>query len=107
MSPVHSEFNFHDSQLADFSVGPRREVALHIVLDPVWNEKKEKRVVVRFGAIENMSEVVAYFERLQKPADAGLFVAEVERFVVARSAATLELASVGMLQIQSKKVVIE
>lgn len=107
MSPAHSEINFHDAQLADFSVGPRREVTLQIALDPVWNLKGAKSVVVRFGAIENMPEVTVYFEKLVRPSDPTRFVAEVDQLVLKKGLARFELSGLGLLEIRSAKVVIE
>jgi hypothetical protein len=56
-------FNFHDGRLTDFSVGPRKEVTLHIALDSVWNQKQERTVLVRFGAIAYSGQTDQLFRR--------------------------------------------
>jgi hypothetical protein len=45
-----------------FSVGPRREVVLEIVLDPVWNKAAGNMVRIRFGAIKNFEVVKEFFD---------------------------------------------
>ena len=70
-------YNFHDGHLRDFSVGPRNEVTLHIALNPVWNQKQDCTVLVRFGAIRNFDAVVAFFGKLERPNIEGRSIAEV------------------------------
>ena len=45
--------NFHDGQLASFTLGPRRELTLEIALDPVWN----KSAFLSIGAIRRHREL--------------------------------------------------
>lgn len=59
--------NFHDGLLMGFTIGPRRELTLEIVLDPVWNGGAAPAVSVRFGGIENFEEVAAWFRFLPQP----------------------------------------
>ncbi len=55
------KYNLHDSHIAQFSFGPRREVTLTIALDPVWNENLEATIKLRFSAIENYEAVQSFF----------------------------------------------
>jgi hypothetical protein len=68
--------NYHDGQLACFTVGPRRELTLEIALDPVWNKHAPPSASVRFGAIENYHEVAAFFRALPPPRPNG-YIAEI------------------------------
>ena len=105
MSLAASQFNFHDAQLADFSVGPRKEVTLHIALDPVWNGKEKKSVVVRFGAIENMPQVTTYFDQLERPSGSDGFVAGICSLTQSKkNSVVLALSDYGSLEIRAKKV---
>ena len=69
--------NFHDGQLAGFTLGPRRELTLEIALDPVWNKGAQSSVSVRFGNIENFDEVASYFRSLPSPPHSDAYIAEV------------------------------
>ncbi|MBL7998367.1 MAG: hypothetical protein JNL32_06995 [Candidatus Kapabacteria bacterium] len=55
------KYNLHDSHIAEFSFGPRREVTLTVALDPVWNINKPATIKLRFSAIENYEAVQSYF----------------------------------------------
>lgn len=68
--------DYHDSHLASFTLGPRRELALEVALDPVWN-KGAPSASVRFGGIENYDEVAAFFRALPPPPQADAYIAEI------------------------------
>jgi len=68
--------NYHDSQLARFTLGPRRELTLEIALDPVWNKQAPPSASVRFGGIENYDAVVSFFRALPPPRPNG-YIAEI------------------------------
>ena len=68
--------NFHDSQLAGFALGPRRELSLEIAIDPAWNKGSAVSTSVRFGGIENFDEVVAFFDALPLPRHPDAYIAE-------------------------------
>lgn len=59
------KYNYHDGWLSGVSIGPRREVKLHIILDSVWNNNKSV-VEIRFAGINNHDEVAEYCEILAK-----------------------------------------
>lgn len=67
--------NYHDAQLASFTLGPRRELTLEVDLNPVWN-KEMRSVSVRFGGIENYDEVKLFFHALPKPPRADAYIAQ-------------------------------
>src|SRR6186997_2368785 len=69
--------NFHDGHLANFTLGPRRELTLEIALDPVWNKEAPSSAFVRFGGIGNFDEVAAFFRALPEPRQADESIAEV------------------------------
>jgi len=69
--------NFHDGQLASFTLGPRRELTLEIALDPVWNREAPSSASVRFGGIENFDEVASFFRALPPPPHSDAYIAEV------------------------------
>lgn len=68
---MHSSFRgtltyeYHDSWLERFELGPRRELILQIRLDPVWNPRAPEDVRLRFGGIQNFDEVRTFFDLLE------------------------------------------
>ena len=68
--------NYHDGQLAKFTLGPRRELTLEVDLNPVWNKEK-RSASVRLGGIENFDEVNSFFEALPKPPRPDAYLAEI------------------------------
>ena len=69
--------NFHDGQLASYTIGPRRELTLEIALDPVWNKEAPPSASVRFGGIENFADVASFFRALPPPRRPDHYLAEV------------------------------
>jgi hypothetical protein len=69
--------NFHDGQLASFTLGPRRELTLEIALDPVWNKEGPSSAFVHFGSIGNFDDVVSFFRALPQPPRPDAYIAEV------------------------------
>ena len=99
------QHNFHDAQLVNFELGPRRELSLQIAVDPVWNERLDRSVTVRFGGIENYDEVAAYFRALPKPARAGAYIAEIIGLKMAgETKVAIELADIGCVRVQARHV---
>src|SRR5262245_5624530 len=68
--------NYHDSHLAGFTLGPRRELILDIALSPVWN-KDACSASVRFGGIKNYDEIVSFFRGLPAAPRADAYIAEI------------------------------
>lgn len=58
--------NYHDANLINYKLGPRNEITLIIVLDPIWNNNIKKEINIRFGAIENMEEVRQFFTSFEE-----------------------------------------
>ena len=58
-------YEYHDSTLESCQFGPRRELNLQILLDPVWNPQAPQRVTLHFTAIENFDEVREFFKEVQ------------------------------------------
>ena len=82
MATAHMKFrsfrhNFHDAHLTRFTLGPRRELALEIALDPVWNKDHPHSASVRFGGIENYDEVALFFHALPQPPRPDAYIAEI------------------------------
>lgn len=62
------KYEYHDSFLEDIKIGPRREINLSIYINPVWNDKIEKSVKLKFSAIDNFETVKEFFEnKIIKP----------------------------------------
>jgi hypothetical protein len=57
--PLRHEY--HDGRLDAVEVGPRREVTLHIGLDPVWNDGEALVRRIHFSAIKNFEQVADFF----------------------------------------------
>lgn len=98
-------YNFHDSQLLDFCLGPRKEVTLEIALDPVWNEGVRRTVQVRLGAIQNFDEVTAYFGRIVRPKQSEWAMAEVIGLTHSgdrKDRVMLDLSPGGSVEVQSR-----
>ena len=108
---IHMKFrsfrhNYHDGQLASFTLGPRQELTLEIALDPVWN-KTRLSVSVRFWGIENFDEVAAFFLALPPPSCPDAFIAEVIGLLYLGQGpnwVVIDLASHGHIRIQSHHV---
>ena len=69
--------NFHDGQLASFTLGPRRELKLAIALDPLWNKEAPSSTSVLLGGIENFAQVASFFRALPPPPRPDAYIAEV------------------------------
>lgn len=50
------EREYHDRGIVRIDVGPRREVVLHVRLDPVWNGGDQSVRQLRFSASEKFDE---------------------------------------------------
>jgi hypothetical protein len=66
MDATELQHRYHDSSLEGHTIGPQRELVLEIRLDKVWNPGGPEIVHLRFGAIDNMTEVREFFEGLAK-----------------------------------------
>ena len=88
-----------------FTLGPRRELILDVLLDPVWN-KHSASANLRFGAIENFDQVSSFFGSLPKPQADGC-IAEIEKLEaddVGGNALLLQLSAQASLRIESRKI---
>jgi hypothetical protein len=93
--------------LLDFTIGPRREVALEIALDPFWNKGDGRTVRVHLGAVDNLDEVAAYFYGLRKPVQPGGAIAGVIGLAYVgdrKDAVVVDLERCGSVTIQSRRV---
>lgn len=66
MSLPELHYNFHDSLLCGYTLGPRSEVTLKIQLCNVFYQGGPL-VLIRFSKIVNFSTVKAYFEPIEQP----------------------------------------
>jgi hypothetical protein len=102
-------YNFHDGQLIDFSIGPRREISLHVRLDPVWNEQQDRTVIIRFGGIVNMESVRSFFERIERPQNENHAIDEVIGLIHSREkrdVIVLDLQESGSIEIHTRNVTV-
>jgi hypothetical protein len=98
-------FNYHDGRLISAQVGPRHEVTLVVLLDPVWNDGREKECRVRLSAIQNFDEVARFVHSLKAPAHADAVVDDVTRLAwTPEGNVQLELARNGFLEVHRPKV---
>jgi len=98
--------NYHDSHLVNFTLGPRRELAMEVALDPVWN-KDAASASVRFGGIDNYDEVVTFFQTLPKPLRADAYITEIiglEHSKVEPNSVIIDLAGHGDVKVRSHHV---
>jgi hypothetical protein len=100
MDATGLKHRYHDSSLERHRIGPQRELILEIRLDGVWNPGAPKTVRLRFGAIDNMTEVRKFFEEVAK----SQVPDRVERLaLVGKGKWVLELDHGGRLAIATKK----
>ena len=100
------QHNYHDGQLASFTLGPRRELTLVVALDPVWN-KDQRSASIRFGGIENYDEVASFFRALPSPAQADAYIAEIiglQYLGEGPNWAIVDLAGHGHIKVRSHHV---
>lgn len=101
------KYNYHDSQLAGFTLGPRRELTLEIALDPVWNTEASPSASIRFGGIENFEEVAPFFRTLPPPPRSDCYIAEITglKYLGDRpNRVLIDLADQGQILVQSRNV---
>ena len=106
------DHNFHDGCVYEFRLGPRRELALVVGLDPVWNPGGG-RIVIRFGGIENFDEVSEFFRKIERPNEQDAAIDQVDRMKCDTSLVskglrrfTLELDHNGAVEIDCRTVTI-
>ena len=98
--------NYHDSHLISFTLGPRRELALEVALDSVWN-KDASSASLRFGGIENYDDVVAFFQALPKPSQVDAYIAEIgglEYLKAKPNTVNIEIADHGHVNVCSQHI---
>ncbi len=44
------KYEYHDSQLENYQIGPRNDLTLNIFLDPVWNNGAPENVSIRLAS---------------------------------------------------------
>lgn len=97
-----TKYNCHDGQLEEYQIGPRNELRLYILLDPVWNPDGPERCTIRFGKIRNMHEVRSFFSHIPDKPKHGDFLDEILGIVYKyKSIWLLDLAGAGGLLIES------
>lgn len=99
--------NFHDGQLASFTLGPRHELTLEIALNPVWHKEAPPVTTVRFGGIENFDEVASFFRALPTPPRLDAYIAEViglQYLVDGPNWVVVDLDGHGHIRVQSHHV---
>lgn len=97
--------HFHDGLLMGFSAGPRRELTLDILLDPVWNSGTVSTVKVRFGGIGNFAEVLSRFRSLPEPRLPGGALAGIDSLKFAaqgRGPVILELSGHAPIEVRCR-----
>jgi hypothetical protein len=100
-------YNFHDGQLASFTLGPRQELTVEIALDPVWNREAPPSASIRFGGIKNIEEVACYFRSLPRPSHPEAYIAEVIGLRHLNEGAygvVIDLAGHGHIEVHSNQV---
>ncbi len=63
MTIPHLKYNLHDANLSSLEIGPRRELALRVVLTDL-DCSAHLAVRIRFAAISNFPAVQAYFKQI-------------------------------------------
>src|SRR5688500_7980156 len=100
--PLNAEY--HDGVVEAVEVGPRREVAITVRLDPVWNGGDGSTRRLHFSSIQNFEEVAAFFRRAS-PANEGGFVDEVMGIVlVSKGTIGIDLDALGYIELRGAKV---
>ena len=107
-------FNFHDSLLYGFVVGPRYEATLKVRLYEIFYPGGQM-VLVRFGKIANFETVRSFLEAMELPEDRGNPYARLDALCYdpkMKSTSNdlhffLELDGVGKLQIHCGKMTID
>ena len=98
------KYNFHDSHLKAFSLGPRRELTLVIALNPMANPGAVTEIAIRFGAIRNFEEVRARFGKLSLPEQDDRYIEEIVRLEqVSKGQWVFQLENGEPIEIQSSK----
>jgi hypothetical protein len=101
--PLNAEY--HDGAVEAVVVGPRREVALTVRLDPVWNGGDDSTRRLHFSAIENFDEVAAFFRQASPTPEGGCCADEVLGIVlVSKDVIGVDLARLGHVEIRGAKV---
>ena len=101
--PLKAEY--HDGVVETVEVGPRREVAITVRLDPVWNNGDDSSRRLHFSAIQNFEEVAAFF-RQGSPArgEAGCVDEVVGIVLVSKGIIGIDLAGLGYVELRGAKV---
>ncbi|MEJ2612692.1 MAG: hypothetical protein P8179_22205 [Candidatus Thiodiazotropha sp.] len=101
------KYEYHDSYLVNYRIGPRREVELEIDINPVWNNKIEKTVHIRFGNIKNFDEVNNFFENIPTRRAENAYLAEIIGLIYEKKKpypVMIDLSGVGDILIDSGNV---
>ena len=101
--PLNAEY--HDGVVEAVEVGPRREVALTVRLDPVWNNGDGSTRRLHFSAIDNFDEVTTFFRPGSlAPEGAGCVDEVVGIVLVSKGIIGVDLARLGYVEIRGAKV---
>ena len=95
------EVNFHDSYLADFSIGPRHELRITVELT---RPSSQRTIGIRFSGIRNFDQVTAYFDVLKRLEDNERYIGEITALKQSSKRLYLiQLADRPALSIEAKK----
>ena len=101
--PLKAEY--HDGVVEAVEIGPRREVALTVRLDPVWNSGDGSARRLHFSAIDNFDEVASFFRQgSPAPQGAGCVDEVVGIVLVSKGIIGVDLARVGYVESRGAKV---
>ncbi len=59
------KYEYHESSLVSYQLGPGREITLEIQLNSYFNPSDPLNVRLQFYSIRNFEEVQSFFDRLQ------------------------------------------
>lgn len=86
MTKMQMKYRYHDGYLKSFSLGPRREMTLTILLP--GESSDPSLVMTRFGAIENFEEIKSFCENLPSTESDRYYIDEIIRLELDKSKAS-------------------
>jgi len=96
---------YHDVSVEKIDLGPRREVVLHVRLDPVWNNGDSSVRRLHFSAIQNFDEIEAFFAASTVPNTPDAAIDEVIGIVQPQKRVIgLDLARLGYVEFRGTKL---
>jgi hypothetical protein len=95
--------NYHDGVVEAVEVGPRREVAISVRLDPVWNDGDGSTRRLHFSAIQNFEDVAAFFGQHSPAEGSGFFDEVIGIVLVSKDVIGIELDGLGYVELRGAK----